>query len=55
MRRFVIMPIAVFAPCAAFGQVPSQPPAFEVASVKPAAPVEAQPGELGRLWEHEAN
>src|ERR1017187_3625028 len=44
MRRFAMMSLAVFAPCAAFGQLPSQKPAFEVASVKPAAPVEAQPG-----------
>jgi hypothetical protein len=39
-----MMSLAVLARCAAFGQAPSQQPAFEVASVKPAAPVEVQPG-----------
>jgi uncharacterized protein (TIGR03435 family) len=44
MRRLAIMSIAVLARCAAFGQAPDRQPAFEVASVKPAAPVEVQPG-----------
>ncbi|HEY5481883.1 MAG TPA: TIGR03435 family protein [Verrucomicrobiae bacterium] len=44
MRRLVVMSIAVFAQCVAFGQAPSLQPAFEVASVKTAGPPREEPG-----------
>ena len=44
MRRLVVLSIAVFARCAAFGQEPSLQPAFEVASVKTAGPPREESG-----------